>query len=104
MPDARVREVVSRRCPAYRARRFSGTDAPAPPTVSGDPFRRLATNTARDPVGDIPIAGDEPSDLSSGGLVVGVADAILHRQLVGLVRPVPALHPANGRDEAGKGA
>jgi hypothetical protein len=54
--------------------------------VFGDRFRSSAGLASRERFGDIPIAGDEPSDLTSGGLVVGIADATLHRQPSGRAR------------------
>jgi len=56
---------------------------------------RISAPPERDSYGDIPIAGDEPSDLTSGAFVVGVAEATLHRQPGGLDRLVPGLHPAS---------
>jgi len=57
---------------------------------------RISAPPERDSYGDIPIAGDEPSDLTSGAFVVGVAEATLHRQPGGLDRSgAGGLHPAS---------
>lgn len=49
----------------------------------------------RDRVGDIPIAGDERSDLTSGAMVVGVTEATLYIGSRGVLHgPAWALHRA----------
>jgi hypothetical protein len=56
---------------------------------------RQHSAAADDAYGDIPIAWDEPSALTSGALLVGLAEATLHRQPVSLGRSGPG--PASGK-------
>ena len=82
---------VPRRLASTLRPRFRLSSGIAP---ADDCFRPAHRHRPGDCIGDIPIAGDEPSALTSGVLLVGLAEAILHRQPGGLGRSGPG--PASG--------
>jgi hypothetical protein len=63
-------------------------------TLQIDRIHTLEELDAHERFGDIPIAWDEPSALTSGALLVGLAEATLHRQPISLGRSCPG--PASG--------